>query len=310
MKYSTLLCLFGCWSLSAAAQQTPQRKSIHDQLTAIQKIVTLATEDSAAASVAAAKLLPQLNPDDALLATPENNNNINTYLDGFFRLRSLAGTATTFDSGDIMRLKYVLYNVQSDRVRWAYYQQVAAASITENNDNETIRVVKEDLALMVPARQRIKYDSLLNIWNSLRQGQPIPALTLTDDHGERLDLAAPGNRMWVIQTFAPTDSGSMRAYRSFCSLAQRFAGDSTYAFVGLNLQGGNAPASSLKQYHLTAKELVAFRRLYALPGNTRTMVIRNGYFQMSSMPDVPEEGLAMLLKLSLNMHYPVVKHEE
>lgn len=310
MKYRLILCLFGCWSLSTAAQQTPPRKSIHDQLTAIQKIATQATDDSTAASIAAAKLLPQLNPDDALLATAANNNNINAYLNGFFRLRSLAGTTNAFDNSVTMRLKYILYNVQSDRVRWTYFQQVAAASIIENNDNETIRNVQEDLVLMVPAKQRIKYDSLLNIWNSLRQGQPIPALTLSDDHGTRLNLAVPGNRMWVIQTFAAADSASMRAYRSFCSLAQKFAGDTTYTFIGLNLQGGTAPASALKQYHLTAKELVAFRRLYALSGNTRTMVIRNGYFQMASMPDVPEEGVVMLLKLSLNMHYPVSQHEE
>ena len=310
MKYSILLCLFGCWSLSATTQQTAPRKSIHDQLATIQKIVTQAADDSVAASIAAAKLLPQLNPDDALLAAPGNDDNINTYLDGFFRLRSLAGIANGFDSALTMRLRYILYNVQSDRVRWAYYQQVAAAGIADNNDNETMRNVKEDLALMVPARQRIKYDSLLNIWYSLRQGQPIPALTLSDDHGARLDLTIPGSRMYVIQTFAPADSASMRAYLSFCSLAQRFAGDSTYTFIGLNLQGGDAPASSLKQYHLTAKELIAFRRLYALQGNARTMVIRNGYFQMASMPDAPEETLAMLLRLSLNMHYPEVQHEE
>ncbi|MGO4288731.1 hypothetical protein [Chitinophaga sp. RAB17] len=310
MKYSIILWLFGCWSLSATAQQTPPPKSIHDQLAAIQKIMAQAAQDSSAASIAAIKLLPQLNPDNVLLTTPGNDNSINAYLDGFFRLRSIAGTATAFDSGLTMRLKYVLYNVQSDRVRWAYYQQVVARSITENTDNETIGNVKEDLALMVPPKQRIKYDSLLNIWNSLRQGQPIPALALSDDNGGRLDLAAPGHQMWVIQTYAPNDTASMQAYRSFCSLAQRFAGDSTYTFVGLNLQGGPAPASPLKQYHLTAKELVAFRRLYALSGNTRTMVIRNGYFQMATMPAVPEEGLVMLLKLSLNMHYPVAQHEE
>ena len=308
MKYSIIVWLLGCCSLSAAAQTSP-RKSIHDQLTAIQKIATQAAEDSTAASIAAAKLLPQLNPDDALLATQGNDHSINTYLEGIFRLRSLTRTNNSFDSGVVMRLKYVLYNVQSDRVRWAYYQQIAAG-IIENSDKEMIQEIKEDLALMVPAKQRIKYDSLLSIWNNLRQGQPIPALTLTDEQGVRLDLSAPGDRMWVIQTFAPTDSASMRAYRGVCSLAQKFAGDSTYTFIGLNLQDGAAPVSSLQQYHLTAKELVEFRRLYAMPGNTRAMVIRNGYFQLASMPDVSEEGQAMLLKLSLNMHYPLVKHEE
>jgi hypothetical protein len=310
MKYNIILCVFGCWCFTATAQQASSRKSIHDQLTAIQKIVTQAAEDSTNASIAAAKLLPQLHPDDALLAASPNNSDINNYLEGIFRLRSLAGVATPFDGDATMRLKYVLYNVQSDRVRWAFYQQVAANSIADNNDDEMMKSVKEDLALMIPAKQRIKYDSLLNTWYNLRQGQPIPPLTLSDDQGARLDLATPGSRMWVIQTFAPADSASMRAYRSFCSLAQRFAGDSTFAFIGLNLQSGAAPAGALKQYHLTAKELNTFRRLYALPGNSRGMVIRNGYFQMASMPDVPEEQMAMLLQLSLNMHYPEVKHEE
>jgi hypothetical protein len=309
MKYSLIL-LFACWGITAAAQPAKQRESIHGQIAAMRKIITQAAQDSAAASIAALKLLPQINPDNAQLAAQTNDLLINNYLDDFFRLRTIASGPNSFNTNSITRLKYLLYNVQSDRVRWACYKRVIAERINANDEEDIIKETGADLALMIPARQRTKYDSLLHTWSTLRQGQLIPALTLTDSKGRRLDLSTRGEQIWVIQTYAPADTGSMRAYRDFCSLAQRFTSDSMYHFIGLNLQGENTPASPLPQYHLTAKELPIFRRSYALTGNTRSMVIRNGYFQMATMPEATEDLLATLIQLTSNMHYPQTNEEE
>ena len=306
MKYSFLLWLLAGWGLSATAQQA----SIHNQLTAMRKIAADGAHDSAAASKAAIKLLPQLDPDNALLATQGNDSIINNYLDGFFEMRHLAGAATHFDNGSNMRLKYVLYNIQSDRVRWAFYQRVAAERTTLNDDYSILKEVKADLAFVVPARQRMKYDSLFSIWYNVRQGEPAPAFTLYDSQDGRLVTNAPGKKMWVIQTYAPSDTASMHAYRNFCAVAQRFASDTNFIFIGVNLQPGTAPATTLPQYHLLPKDIPAFRRLYAIHGNSRGMVIRNGYFQMATIPEAPEEMLVLLLRYNANVHYPDNEREE
>ncbi|NLR61127.1 hypothetical protein HGH93_23705 [Chitinophaga polysaccharea] len=306
MKYSLLLWLLAGWGLSATAQRT----SIQNQLTAMRKIAADGSRDSATASKAAIKLLPQLDPDNPLLARQGNDSIINSYLDGFFEMRHLAGTATNFDNSSDMRLKYVLYNVQSDRVRWAYYQRVAAERTALNDDYSILKEVKADLALVVPARQRMKYDSLFSIWYNVRQGEPAPAFTLYNSQGGRLLTNAPGEKMWVIQTYAPSDTASMRTYRSFCALAQRFAKDTNFIFIGVNLQHGAAPSTMLPQYHLSPGDIPAFRRLYAIHGNSRGMIIRNGYFQMATIPDAPEDMLALLLQYNTNMHYPDTEHGE
>ncbi|NLR81947.1 hypothetical protein [Chitinophaga eiseniae] len=306
MKYSFLLWLLAGWGLSATAQQA----SIQNQLTAMHKIAADGLQDSATASKAAIRLLAQLDPDNALLATQGNDSIINSYLDGFFEMRHLAGVATHFDNGSNMRLKYVLYNVQSDRVRWAYYQRVAAGRTTLNDDYSILKEVKADLAFVVPARQRMKYDSLFSIWYNVRQGEPAPAFTLYNNQEGRLVTNAPGEKMWVIQTYAPSDTASMRIYQDFCALAQRFANDTNFIFIGVNLQPGTAPATMLPQYHLLPKDIPAFRRLYAIHGNSRGMIIRNGYFQMATIPDAPENMLVLLLHYSANMHYPDNEHRE
>lgn len=326
MKYSRLIWLLAGWGLSATAQQVQphknmqeqrrnistavQQASIRDQLAAMNKIAADGARDSATASKAAIKLLAQLDPDNTLLATQSNDSIINGYLDGFFAMRRLAGAATNFDNSSNMRLKYVLYNVKSDRVRWAYYQRVAAERSTLNDDYSILKDVKADLAFVVPARQRSKYDSLFHIWYNVRQGEPAPAFTLYDSQGRQLVTNAPGEKIWVIQTYAPSDTASMHAYRNFCTLAQRFANDTNFIFIGVNLQPGAAPATTLPQYHLQPKDIPAFRRLYAIQGNSRGMIIRNGYFQMATIPDAPEDMLVLLLHYNANMHYPDNEHGE
>lgn len=332
MKYTFLLGLFGCWSISATAQQVQQRKSLPDQLKAIQKIVADGAKDSATASKAAIQLLPQLdldNPALALLgngnATPTrdgasqlrslpaktNDNAINNYIDGVFEIRRLAGVANNFDENNLTRLKYVLYNVQNDQVRWAFYKRVAAEQTGLNDEDGTLNALHRDLKDVVPTRQQHKYDSLLKLWRNVRQGEQVPVFTLYDDQGGQLITNASSEKEWIIQLYTPSDTASMRAYQNFCSLAQQFANDTNFTFMAINLQPATRTTGTLPQYHLKEKDMAEFRRLFAIHGNTRRMAIRNGYFQMPNIPDdVPENMLTMLIKYNSNLHYPVTKHEE
>ncbi|MBO9727746.1 MAG: hypothetical protein J7623_03800 [Chitinophaga sp.] len=332
MKYTFLLGLFGCWSISATAQQVPKHTSLADQLKTIQKIVAEGANDSVAASKAAIQLLPQLDLDNPALAALSNNNAsprvdgvsqvhslsaktndnaINNYIDGFFKIRSLAGVANGFDSDNVMRLKYVLYNVQNDQVRWAYYKRVATEQTGLTEEDATLNALNGDLTNVVPTHQRHKYDSLLQLWRNVRQGELVPVFTLYDDHGGQLITNTKNEKEWVIQVYVPTDTASMRIYKNFCALAQQFEKDTNFIFMGINLQPGTPTAGTLPQYHLKSKDISEFRRLFAIRGNARCMAIRNGYFQMASIPDnIPEDMLTMLIKYNSNLHYPLKQHEE